>query len=53
MLVSCKYEKEEPCTACQIGKQTRTSFKVKYQVYTKATLQLLDLDLFGHIGHIR
>ena len=35
------------CGACQLGKQTRESFKSKNIVSTTRTLELLHIDLFG------
>lgn len=46
-LPKLKYKKTEPCSACQLGKQVKTSFKTKNQVSTTDSLQLLHLDLFG------
>ncbi|XP_074347328.1 uncharacterized protein LOC141686177 [Apium graveolens] len=41
------YKKTEPCSACQHGKQVKTSFTAKNKVLTYVPLQLLHLDLFG------
>ncbi|KAL8116846.1 hypothetical protein AgCh_023140 [Apium graveolens] len=46
-LPKLKYKKTEPCTACQLGKQVKTSFIAKNKVSTSVPLQLLHLDLFG------
>ncbi|KAL8121277.1 hypothetical protein AgCh_018136 [Apium graveolens] len=46
-LPKLKYKKTEPCTACQLGKQVKTSFMAKNKVSTFVPLQLLHLDLFG------
>jgi len=35
------------CEACQEGKKTKTSFKLKNFVSTKRLLELLYMDLFG------
>ncbi|XP_070011166.1 uncharacterized protein LOC142162446 [Nicotiana tabacum] len=41
------FSKDHICDACQLGKQTRSSFKVKNIVSTSKPLQLLHKDLFG------
>ncbi|KAL8095322.1 hypothetical protein AgCh_036693 [Apium graveolens] len=46
-LPKLKYKKIEPCSACQLGKQVKTSFTSKNKVSTSVPLQLLHLDLFG------
>ncbi|KAL8092978.1 hypothetical protein AgCh_035017 [Apium graveolens] len=46
-LPKLKYKKTEPCSACQLGKQVKTSFTAKNKVSTSVPLQLLHLDLFG------
>ncbi|KAL8156686.1 hypothetical protein AgCh_001692 [Apium graveolens] len=46
-LPKLKYKKIEPCSACQLGKQVKTSFTAKNKVSTSVPLQLLHLDLFG------
>ena len=46
-LPKLKFEKDHICDACQLGKQTRSSFKVKDIVSTTKPLQLLHMDLFG------
>ena len=48
-LPKLKFEKDHICDACQMGKQTRTSFKSKGMVSTSRPLELLHLDLFGPI----
>ncbi|XP_070046540.1 uncharacterized protein [Nicotiana tomentosiformis] len=40
------FSKDHICDACQLGKQTRSSFKVKNVVSTSKPLQLLHMDLF-------
>ncbi|KAK1391540.1 Serine/threonine protein kinase SRPK1 [Heracleum sosnowskyi] len=47
-----KYKKTEPCTSCQMGKQVRTSFKIKKQISTTVPLQMLHLDLFGPESYV-
>ena len=46
-LPKLKFEKEHACEACQKGKQTRKSFKLKYCVSTSKPLELLHMYLFG------
>ncbi|XP_074322885.1 uncharacterized protein LOC141659857 [Apium graveolens] len=46
-LPKMKFKKVEPCSACQLGKQVKTSFIAKNRVSTTDPLQLLHLDLFG------
>ena len=35
------------CKSCQLGKQTRTSFKSKEELSTRRPLQLVHMDLCG------
>ncbi len=42
-----KFEKDAICDACQMGKQTKASFKSKKVVSTTRPLELLHMDLFG------
>jgi len=46
-LPKIKFEKEKLCDACQKGKQTTVSFKLKNIVSTLKPLELLHLDLFS------
>src|SRR5215469_9632940 len=46
-LPKLNFEKNRICDACQLGKQTRASFKSKKVVSTSRALELLHLDLFG------
>uniref|UniRef100_A0A1S4BZQ4 Integrase catalytic domain-containing protein n=1 Tax=Nicotiana tabacum TaxID=4097 RepID=A0A1S4BZQ4_TOBAC len=41
------FSKDQICDACQLGKQTRSSFKAKDIVSTTKPLQILHMDLFG------
>ena len=41
------FEEEKICNACQLGKQTRKSFRSKNVVSTSRPQELLHLDLFG------
>lgn len=43
-----KFSKDKICDACQIGNQTRVSFKSKNVISTSKHLDLLHLGLFGH-----
>ena len=42
-----KFDKDITCDACQMGKQTKSSFKPKEDISTKRPLELLHIDLFG------
>ncbi|XP_063942869.1 uncharacterized protein LOC108194565 [Daucus carota subsp. sativus] len=46
-LPKLKYAKTEVCSACQLGKQIRSTHKAKNLVSTSQPLELLHLDLFG------
>src|SRR4051812_27017108 len=46
-LPKIKFSKDHLCDACQMGKQTRISFKSKNIVSTTRPLELLHMDLFG------
>jgi len=46
-LPSLEFIKNTICDACQLGKQTRSSFKLKKEMSTKRPLELLHMDLFG------
>ena len=46
-LPKIKISKYHLCDACQMGKQTRISFKSKNIVSTTRPLELLHMDLFG------
>lgn len=46
-LPKIKFLQEKLCDACQLGKQTRVSFKSKKVISTSKPLKLLHLDLFG------
>ena len=46
-LPNFKFEKDKVCDACQMGKQTKSSFKSKNVISTTRSLQLLHMDLFG------
>ena len=46
-LPKIKFEKDKICDACQLGKQTRISFKSINMLNTYRPLQLLHMDLFG------
>ena len=46
-LPKLNFEKDRICDACQLGKQTRVSFKSKNIVSTSRPLELLHMDLFG------
>ncbi|XLR02809.1 hypothetical protein S83_069007, partial [Arachis hypogaea] len=42
-----KFDKDITCDACQMGKQTKSSFKPKEDISTKRPLELLHIYLFG------
>ena len=46
-LLKLKFEKYNFCEACQKGKQTKHSFKLKNIISTSKPLELLHMDLFG------
>ena len=46
-LPKIKFEITKLCDACQLGKQTRNSFKPKNVVTTTRPLELIHMDLFG------
>ena len=46
-LPKLKFEKDHVCEACQKGKQTKHSSKLKNMVSTSKPLELLHMDLFG------
>ena len=46
-LPKINYERNKICDACQLGKQTKKSFKLKNIVSTTRPLELLHMDLFG------
>ena len=46
-LPKLKFNKDKICDACQMGKQTKSSFKLKNNVSTSRPLELIHMDLFG------
>jgi len=46
-LPKLKFERNKLCEACQMGKQTKSSFKPINVVSTTRSLELLHMDLFG------
>ena len=46
-LPKLEFTKDKPCDACQKGKQSKSSFKLKNIVYTSRPLKLIHMDLFG------
>jgi hypothetical protein len=44
-----KFVKDKICDACQLGKQTKSSFKKNKVISTSRSLELLHIDLFGPI----
>ena len=41
-----KFEKDRICDACQLEKQTKSSFKTIKDILTSRTLELIHMDLF-------
>ena len=41
------FEKDRVCDACQLGKQTKSSFKSIKDIMTSCPLELIHMDLFG------
>nr|KYP43144.1 Retrovirus-related Pol polyprotein from transposon TNT 1-94 [Cajanus cajan] len=46
-LPKLKFSKDKLCDACQKGKQVKTSFKRKNQIFITRPLQLIHMDFFG------
>ena len=46
-LPQLKFIKDKPYNACQKGKQSKSSFKLKNIVFTSRPLELIHMDLFG------
>ena len=46
-LAKVRLETNKLCDACQLGKQTRNSFRPKNIVSTSRSLELIHMDLFG------
>ncbi|WJX13359.1 hypothetical protein P8452_03755 [Trifolium repens] len=46
-LPKIRFSKDHLCDACQMGKQTRASFKTKKFISTTKPLELIHMDLFG------
>ena len=42
-----KFEKDCICDVCQLGKQTKSSFKSIKDIMTSRPLELIHMDLFG------
>ena len=49
-LPDCSFANESLCSACEKGKQTRTSFKSNQISSVNSPLQLLHMDLFGPVN---
>ena len=45
-LPKVRFETNKLCDACQLGKQTRNSFRPKNIVFTSKPLELIHMDLF-------
>ena len=48
-LPKVKFDKVRPCKACQLGKQTKISFKSKLINSNSVPLELIHMDLFGPV----
>ena len=48
-LPKLKFHKDKICSACQMGKQIKSTFKNKGNVHSDRCLELLHMDLFGPI----
>ena len=46
-LPKLKYENNQVCKACQLGKQVRSSLKSKNAIASSRPLEILHMDLFG------
>ena len=46
-LPKLEFTKDKPCDACQKGKQSKSSFKLKNVVSTSRPLKLIQMDLCG------
>jgi transposase InsO family protein len=51
-LMNIVFEKDRPCGACQAEKQVRAPHHAKNIMTTTKTLEMLHMDLFGHIAYI-
>jgi hypothetical protein len=51
-LTNVVFEKDRVCGACQAGKQHGVPHQSKNVVTTKRPLELLNMDLFGHVAYI-
>jgi hypothetical protein len=51
-LTNVTFEKDRPCTACQAGKQVRSSYHSKNVMTTSRSLELLHMDLFGPVAFL-
>ena len=46
-ILCLNFEKDRICDACQLGKQTKSSFKSIKDIMTSRPLELIHMDLFG------
>jgi transposase InsO family protein len=51
-LINIIFDKDRPCGACQAGKQVRTHHHAKNIMTTTRLLEMLHIDLFGHVVYI-
>jgi hypothetical protein len=50
-LTNIVFEKDRPCGACQAGKQVRAHYHAKNIMTTIRPLEMLHMDLFGHVAY--
>nr|AAK70631.1 Putative copia-type pol polyprotein [Oryza sativa Japonica Group]AAM47283.1 Putative copia-type pol polyprotein [Oryza sativa Japonica Group] len=51
-LSNVSFEKDRVCSACQAGKQVGSPHPIKNIMTTTRPLELLHMDLFGHVAYI-
>jgi hypothetical protein len=51
-LTNVDFEKDRPWEACQAGKQVEAQHRAKNNMTTTRPLEMLHIDLFGHITYI-
>jgi hypothetical protein len=51
-LTDVYFEKDRPCTACQVGKQVGSNHHSKNVMTTSRPLELLHMDLFGPVAYL-
>jgi transposase InsO family protein len=51
-LIDVYFEKDRPCASCQAGKHVGTTHPGKNVMTTSRPLELLHMDLFGHVAYL-